>query len=760
LSDVDEGTTPLATDRPARSSRPGTDKAKSANPPECPGECDPDSPWPAAILWRYGVGGLLAVVAEEVIPIENTEDALARRAYELLRDMCGEDAYFRDDQLAAIVDLVRGRRKELLVKRTGWGKSMVYFIATKLIRESRGGITLLISPLLSLMRNQIEMANKLVLRAETNNSSNEEDWAAITGRLQGDACDILMIAPERLANEQFQTRIISSIQGGIGLLVVDEAHCISDWGHDFRPNYRRIVNIVRVLPGNVPLLATTATANKRVVQDIEAQFGPNLTIRRGALARPSLRLQNIRLADQGERLAWLAGHLPTIPGTGIIYCLTVRDCVTVAKWLQSRGVDAQPYFADLPTERKEQLERDLLTNNLKALVATVSLGMGFDKPDLGFVVHFQRPGSVVAYYQQVGRAGRAVPVAFAVLLNGREDDEIQEYFIQQVFPPMERMREVLEVIASSDSLSIDEIMSELNLPKGQVVQCLQFLQIESAVVQSGGRYMRSANPWNYDPDDAARVTALRQRELERMKDYVLTQGCLMEFVSAELDDEDAAPCGTCANCAGPRFSSAVDSDLVREAIRFLRRTELPFEPRKQWPRDVVPGLRGNIPTALRNSEGRALCVWEDAGWGQLVKRSKYEFGRVADEIVAASVELIQNRWRPEPTPEWLTVVPSRRSPDLLLDFGQRLAAGLGIEFRPALVKVKDTLPQKSRRNSQQQLANVAEAFSVDDQMLLFTPVLLVDDIYNSGWSLTLCGIKLREHGVPCVHPFVLAMAHA
>ena len=687
------------------------------------------------------------------------DDGLEERAHELLVGMFGQDAEFRDDQLEAILDLVRERKKELLVKRTGWGKSLVYFIATKLIREQRGGITLLISPLLSLMRNQVEMASALGLRAETINSSNRGDWPEVTRRLEGDACDILMIAPERLAHEQFQKKIVGSIQAGIGLLVVDEAHCISDWGHDFRPNYRRIVNIVRGLPRGVPLLATTATANKRVVEDIEAQFGPDLTIRRGALARSSLRLQNVRLADQAERLAWLAEHLPTIPGTGIIYCLTVRDCIVVAKWLESRGVDAQAYFADLSTERKEQLESDLLTNNVKALVATVALGMGFDKPDLGFVVHFQRPGSVVAYYQQVGRAGRAVDVAYAVLLNGREDDDIQEFFIQQAFPSMERMSEVLEVIASRDSISMDGIMSELNLPKREVEQCLQFLQIEGAVVQTGGQYLRSVNPWTYDADEAAQVTALRRRELQRMKDYVLDEGCLMEFVARELDDDDATPCGTCANCTAPQFATLADADLVLEAVTFLRRTDLPVEPRKQWPKDVVPEWRGNIPEELRNSEGRALCVWEDAGWGRLVKRSKYQLGRVADEIVEASAQLIEERWRPEPPPEWLTVVPSRTSPGLLSDFGPRLAARLGIEFRPALVKVKDTLPQKSRRNSRQQLANIWDAFSVDEGQLRPGPVLLVDDVYNSGWSLTVCGRQLREHGVSCVHPFVLARAH-
>lgn len=354
---------------------------------------------------------------------------MKQRTLSLLRQMLGPDAEFRPGQWEAVDKLVAQRGRVLVVQRTGWGKSLVYFLATRLLRDQGAGPTLLISPLLALMRNQIEMAECIGIHAATMNSSNREEWHAVENALAADACDLLLISPERLTNPRFQS-LLPKIAGRVGLFVVDEAHCISDWGHDFRPDYRRIIRIVRNLPEGVPVLGTTATANDRVIADVQSQLGVGLSVLRGPLARPSLRLQNIQLADQSERLAWLAEYLPRFPGTGIIYCLTIADTERVTKWLQQKGFRVKAYHAgnDANIDRVE-LEQALLNNEIKALVATVALGMGFDKPDLGFVIHFQRPGSVVAYYQQVGRAGRAVGRAYGILLNGREDDEIQDYFI-------------------------------------------------------------------------------------------------------------------------------------------------------------------------------------------------------------------------------------------------------------------------------------------------------------------------------------------
>ena len=475
----------------------------------------------------------------------------ASRAQPLLEAAVGPGATFRADQLDAILALAVHRRRLLVVERTGWGKSVVYFIATRILRDGGGGPTVIVSPLLALMHDQLRVARDIGLEAETINSQQSPDeWRRIDARLAADEVDLLLVGPERLANEHFLTQTLPSIAKGIGMLVVDEAHCISDWGHDFRPDYRRIQRIVAQLPGNIPMLATTATANDRVVADVEQQLGPNLITIRGSLSRTSLRLQNVRLGDQAERLAWLAENLERLPGSGIIYTLTKADAKRVSRWLATRGIDAPDYHADRSSEDRAELEDRLRRNDLKALVATIALGMGFDKPDLGFVVHFQRPGSVVAYYQQIGRAGRQLDSADIVLLAGREDDEIADYFIGGAFPPHDALESVLAAVTAADDITVPALESQLNLRHGVIEQCLKVLVLEGAVGKDGGRYWRTANEWRPDEQRVEGVTSQRVHELERMRDYVDTDACLMQFLARELDDHGAGPCGRCANCAG------------------------------------------------------------------------------------------------------------------------------------------------------------------------------------------------------------------
>ena len=379
---------------------------------------------------------------------------MREQALILLKKMLGTKAEFRDGQWEAIESILSGKRT-LIVQRTGWGKSVVYFIATKMLREKGAGPTLLISPLLSLMRNQIESAEKIGIRARTINSDNVDEWNQVEEGLIKGEIDILLLSPERLGNQDFTSRVLPSIKDGIGMLVVDEAHCISDWGHDFRSDYRRIKRIINTLPPNVPMAATTATANQRVVDDIKTQLGGDLNIMRGPLARDSLGIQVIKLKDQAERLAWLVENINKMDGAGIIYCLTTSDCNKVAKWLKSKGINALEYHSKLSGNEnetrslREEREQLLLNNKVKALVATVALGMGFDKPDIGFVIHYQRPGSIVQYYQEIGRAGRALDNAYVILLNGEEDDEIQEYFINAAFPTDIEMEKVIKLLERS-----------------------------------------------------------------------------------------------------------------------------------------------------------------------------------------------------------------------------------------------------------------------------------------------------------------------
>ena len=675
-----------------------------------------------------------------------------------LQAMLGSEATFRDGQRTAIEAVIADGHRALVVQRTGWGKSLVYWIATRVRRDQGHGPTLIISPLLALMRNQIAMAGRLGLKAATINSGNVEEWDAIHDGLAADAIDVLLISPERLANERFTRDILPSIQGSIGLFVVDEAHCISDWGHDFRPDYRRIGRILRALDASVPVLATTATANDRVVGDVAEQLGQGATVLRGPLARNSLQLDAIVLENQAERLAWLAEQLPTMPGSGIVYCLTVADTQRVATFLRSQGIDARPYNADLSTDEREALEDALVANEMKALVATVALGMGFDKPDLGFVVHYQRPGSAIAYYQQVGRAGRAVEHAFGVVLSGREDDDIAEYFMDVAFPPTANMHQILTALESGGSMSAGQLESTVNLRRGRIAQALKLLELDGAVARQGGRYVRTAEPWAQDEERIARVVAARRSELEQMQAYMRHDGCLMAFLIRLLDDPDPASCGRCANCTGQGLPRTVDDALVRAAVSFLRRDLRSIKPRLQWAPDAVDGLTGKIKPP--NAVGMALSVYGDAGWGREVQRGRVVDRAFSRDLVDGASTAITTRWRPSPTPAWVTCVPSASRPGLMEGFAANLAGRLELPYVAVFTVRAGTPPQAEQQNSAQQLRTVHDKLVIDGAAVLPGPVLLVDDLVDSGWTLTVAGWLLRNHGSGDVHPFALAAATA
>jgi ATP-dependent DNA helicase RecQ len=679
------------------------------------------------------------------------------QAFSLLRTMLGPSAAFRDGQWSAIRTMFQERGRLLVVQKTGWGKSIVYFIATRMLRDAGAGPTLLISPLLSLMRNQLDMAQRLGIRALSINSTNAEKWDAVEDALRDDECDLLMVSPERLANERFQSATLRLMRRGIGLFVVDEAHCISDWGHDFRPDYRRILAVLRCLPDRMPVLATTATANNRVIDDVLQQFGPKLALIRGPMRRHSLRLQNIELPRAEERLAWLAEHVPRMSGSGIIYCLTIDDCERVSGWLRERGIDAASYHANLEDEQRGALERRLLHNKVKALVATVALGMGFDKPDLGFVVHYQRPGSVIAYYQQIGRAGRAIANADAVLLfGGEEDDRIVEYFIESAFPSADETRAVLKLLESCSGLRWGELVQRVDISRVRLEKLLRLLEVEGAVGREKGVVFRTVTAWTFDDQRIAHITAQRRHELQRMRDYTYTRRCLWEFLQRELDDPRTEPCGHCSICSPAKFSTAVDHRLEAQAAEYLRKDYRIIEPRLSWPSGGAEGWSGRIKPELRVSEGRALCRYGDDGWGTQVRVGKYTAQRFCEPLVRAAAELVRELWRPEPFPEWVTCVPSRRNPMLVRDLAERIATELRLPFRSALVKVKDTPEQKLLHNSAHQVQNLAGAVQVATAEVHAGPVLLVDDMVDSRWTMTVCGVLLRQAGVEVVYPFALA----
>lgn len=682
----------------------------------------------------------------------------SKRALELLRVGSGHgDATFREAQEEAIRHVVEGRGRLLVVQKTGWGKSFVYFIATKLLREGGNGTALLISPLLALMRNQIAAAERMGVRAATINSDNVDDWTQVEGKLAKGEIDILLISPERLANERFRTQVLAGIAAQISMLVIDEAHCISDWGHDFRPHYRLLERIVKTLPPNLRLLATTATANNRVTEDLAAVLGPKLGVSRGDLNRTSLSLQTIRLPSQAERLAWLADQLATLQGHGIIYTLTVRDANQVAQWLKTQGFNVEAYTGETG-DRREQLEQALLNNQVKALVATTALGMGYDKPDLAFVIHYQMPGSVVAYYQQVGRAGRALDSAYGVLLSGQEESDITDWFIRSAFPTRQEVADVLGALEDEpNGLSVPELLSRVNLSKGRVDKTIALLSLEAPapIAKQGSKWQLTAATlseafW----DRAERLTALRRDEHQQMQDYVsLPFGEHMGFLIGALDGDPSVV----TEPALPPLPATVDTELVKAAVEFLRRTSLPIESRKKWPDGGMPqyGVKGFIAPAHQAEFGKALCVWGDAGWGGLVRQGKYHDGHFSDDLVAACVKMIQE-WNPQPSPTWVTCVPSLRHPELVPNFAQRLAAALGLPFHMVIAKTDARPEQKTMANSTQQARNIDGSLALNGQPILTGPVLLVDDMVDSRWTLTVSAWLLRKSGSGAVRPMALS----
>ncbi|MEJ3746007.1 DEAD/DEAH box helicase [Actinomycetes bacterium KLBMP 9797] len=696
---------------------------------------------------------------------------MREQAEAVLRKLAGEHARLRDDQWRAIEALVAERRRVLCVQRTGWGKSAVYFVATALLRADRSvGPTVIVSPLLALMRNQVEAAGRAGIHARTINSANLDEWDDITDQVHAGAVDVLLISPERLNNPDFRDSVLPRLAATTGLLVVDEAHCVSDWGHDFRPDYRRLRTFLANLPSRTPVLATTATANARVTADVAEQLGDALVLR-GPLDRDSLRLAALDLPTPAHRLAWLADHLDRLPGSGIVYTLTVAAAGETAEFLRSRGYPVAAYSGQSDDADRQAAEQDLLDNKIKALVATSALGMGFDKPDLGFVVHLGAPPSPIAYYQQVGRAGRAVESADVLLLPGTEDAAIWRYFASLAFPPEDQVRTVLAALATDRAMSTPALEPIVDLRRARLEMMLKVLDVDGAVRRVRGGWLATGEPWEYDAARLRRVAEARTAEQQAMREYVSTPDCRMEFLRRCLDDPGATPCGRCDRCAGPRYDAAVSEPALAAAQAFLGRAGVEIAPKKMWPTGLeavgVP-LRGKIPPGEQAAAGRAVGRLSDLGWGsrlRTVAGPDAPDAPLPDDVAGAVIEVLKvwargdDRWPARPV--GIVAVESRRHPQLVHTLTERIAAVGRLPLLGALRPVGDS--GGSRGNSAQRVRALHGAFTLpaplaDQLATVAGPVLLVDDLVDSGWTMTMATRLLRQAGAPMVLPLALAIS--
>ncbi|MBP2319750.1 ATP-dependent DNA helicase RecQ [Kibdelosporangium banguiense] len=686
-----------------------------------------------------------------------------------LRALAGDGARLRDDQWTAIEALVAGHRRALVVQRTGWGKSAVYFVATALLRARGAGPTVIVSPLLALMRNQVEAAARAGVHAATINSANFEQWQEVQGAVTAGEVDVLLVSPERLNNPDFRDTVLPSLTASAGMLVVDEAHCISDWGHDFRPDYRRLRTLLTELPAGVPVLATTATANDRVVRDVAQQLGlgpsaMDTLVLRGALDRESLHLAVVRMPNAATRLAWLAERLAQLPGSGIIYTLTVAAAEEVASYLRERGFEARSYSGKTEQAERLRAEEDLLANRVKALVATSALGMGFDKPDLGFVVHLGAPQSPIAYYQQIGRAGRGVDKAQVLLLPGPEDRDIWAYFASLAFPPEPVVRQVLDALADAGGpMSLPALEPRVDLSRSRLEVVLKVLDVDGAVRRERGGWVLVSDSWAYDADRYAHVAEARVAEQQAMLDYQATDMCRMEFLLRQLDDPHATACGRCDNCTGQRWDSSVSDAAAAQARDRLRRPGVEVMPRRQWPPGMaglgVP-LSGKIAPGERSEPGRALGRLTDIGWGNRLRvllGTSAPDEPVPDDVFDACVKVLST-WKWENRPVAVVTLSSSRRPKLIRSLGERLASIGRLEY---LGEVEIGPGTDRRGNSAQRLAGLWHAMQIPAELTgrlqsAGGPVLVVDDQIDTGWTMAVASKLLRDAGAHSVLPFALA----
>jgi ATP-dependent DNA helicase RecQ len=705
-------------------------------------------------------------------------------AYSILKStFSSDDAIFREGQYEAIESVFENKRS-LVVQKTGWGKSLVYFISTKINRNKAKGVSIVISPLLVLIENQIAAAKKVGLKSVALSSKNKEDHSDIINDLKNNKIDLIFTTPETLFNTL--QKHLNSIN--LGMFIIDEAHCISDWGHDFRLDYRKIVEVLNQLKDkDFPILATTATANDRVVDDLRNQIGPNLYVSRGELFRDNLFIQTIELDSKADRYAWILEHINDFEGTGIIYCLTQKDTENVSNFLNEHNIDVAFYHSGLDEEICDQNLKLFEENKIKALIATIKLGMGYDKPDVSFVIHYQVPKNIVSYYQQIGRSARKIPKGHAIMLKGNNDIKILEYFIEEAFPLEEEMKIVLnqfdQQLSSFDDsgLTLMSISKYLNLSTSKINKALKFLEFEGVLVRQAHTFFLTSKQFKYSKKHYEDITLLRRKEIEELKSLFHKDQCLNKKMLQALDNYSIENCGICEVCQkSETISKYISEESLKKAKEFLENQFIEIIPKKaykvsgtgfnitnidkinqinrEFGYKIEKNINGqyyiHIPSKYYvNEVGASLSKYGDDGIGSIISHCKYTKIDYPEEVIDKAIKVVTKLIKIHNI-DFITYVPSKNN-QLMDRFSEKISKTLNIAFSSTFIKISNT-SQKNMQNKSFQKSNVEVSYSmINSNKITGKNVLLFDDMIDSGWTFAYLGKELLIHGANKVLPIAL-----
>lgn len=651
-----------------------------------------------------------------------------------LKEIFGFDGFY-EEQWSAIEKLLNGERI-LMIQRTGFGKSLVYqFAATQ-----HPGTTVIFSPLIALMRDQVNSLKKRGIEAAYINSTltPEEKQETLSKAIQGHY-KMLYIAPERQEDEEWQDTVR---QINLSMIVVDEAHCISVWGHDFRPSYRRIVNLVRQLQADFPVFACTATATKRVQEDIELQFdNRKLTVLRGDLTRPNFRLGVIKAESQEAKMIGVLEFVLEQKGTGIIYCGTQVESEQYSKWLEFNGINSTYYTAGLDNDTRKSIETGLMNNEFKCVVSTNALGMGIDKPDIRFIVHTQIPTSPLHYYQEIGRAGRdGLPTEIALFYND-QDNKLPESFINNSRPSIAKYHRIISVI-QSESISLYNLIRKVNLKKTQVNVILNDLIDQRIAVKYGksNRYEYKFGAPKLDDSKFKELRNAKMNDFKEMLSYVESLNCRMTFLRTYLGDPTHSTCGHCDVDQDRVFNVSIDEAGLKKVEEF-RETYFPI---------LEVSTKTNILV-----DGVAASYYGVTNVGSVLHRCKYDGGGdFPDFLLKKTLKAFRKHYG-QAEFDLVLYVPPTESGDLVKNFAEKVAKVLKFPISDALIKTRDTEPQKGFESSISKKDNLIGAFDCTED-ISGKSILLIDDIFDSGQTIKCVADILKHKGVHIVAPLTIA----